>query len=196
MTADAMMVDGALAIARERKDLLEAVVHEHSRLAYRIAYSVLRNPPDAEDAVQETFLRVLRQSTKIAQIQDHKAWVAQIAWRVAVERRKAAMRLGLSTGASRNPPVERDESVAELASRERAADQMLIDNERNELLQQLIGALPDRLRDPLVLSALEELSPREVGAMLAISEAAVRSRSFRARQIIRERLQARLGKRP
>jgi len=50
------------------------------------------------------------------------------------------------------------------------------------------------LREPLILSALEEMSPREVAATLAISEAAVRSRMFRARQILKEKLEQQMKK--
>ena len=52
----------------------------------------------------------------------------------------------------------------------------------------MIAALPEKLRQPLILSTIEEMSPREVAATLGIDEAAVRSRVFRARQILREKL--------
>jgi RNA polymerase sigma-70 factor (ECF subfamily) len=57
-----------------------------------------------------------------------------------------------------------------------------------DLLERLIAALPEKLREPLILSTLEEMSPREVAATLGINDAAVRSRVFRARQILREKL--------
>ena len=55
-------------------------------------------------------------------------------------------------------------------------------------LEKLIAALPSKLREPLVLSTIEEMSPREVAETLGINEAAVRSRVFRARQILKEKL--------
>jgi RNA polymerase sigma-70 factor (ECF subfamily) len=55
-------------------------------------------------------------------------------------------------------------------------------------LEKLIAVLPEKLRAPLLLSAVDEMSPREVAATLGINEAAVRSRVFRARQILREKL--------
>jgi RNA polymerase sigma-70 factor (ECF subfamily) len=55
-------------------------------------------------------------------------------------------------------------------------------------LEKLIAVLPEKLRAPLLLSAIDEMSPREVAATLGINEAAVRSRVFRARQILREKL--------
>ena len=181
MTAHFAMADEAVALAQPAGDLLEVAVREHARLVYRIAYSVLRNASEAEDAVQEVFLRTLRYGKKFAEVSDQKAWLAQIAWRTAVEHRRRAVH---DAGRSK----EADDT---LLSTELGAERVLIENERSEFLKQLISGLPDELRDSLVLSALEELSPREIGTMLGISEAAVRSRAFRARQILRERMTAR-----
>jgi RNA polymerase sigma-70 factor (ECF subfamily) len=52
----------------------------------------------------------------------------------------------------------------------------------------MITALPRKLREPLILSTIEEMSPREVAKTLGINEAAVRSRVFRARHILKEKL--------
>ncbi len=185
MIATAPMASEVLGLAREEEDPLEAAVREHSRLVYRIAYSVLRNHADAEDATQDTFLRVFRYAKKLAGIDDPKAWLARIAWRAAVERRGKVARTGLGL-----------EQVAELPSRNVRADQVLLESERSALLDRLIAALPEQLRDPLVLSSLQEISPREVAVILGISEAAVRARAFRARQILKGKLmgESELGK--
>ena len=169
--------------ARPEEQLLEVAIREHSRLLYRIAYSVLRSPADAEDAVQDVFLRLLHQGKKALEVQDLKAWLARIAWRVSVDRLRRAERM-----IARSEGVDNHE-----ISQAEAADEILLEKERNNFLQQVIGALPEQLRDPLVLCALQELTPREVAIMLGISEAAVRSRAFRARQILRDRLGAWMG---
>lgn len=179
------MAEEAIATAQSREELLELAVREHARMVYRIAFSVLRNPAEAEDAVQDTFLRVLRYGNKTAAIQDQKAWLARIAWRVAVERRAK-----LAHSAARSDPATDD-----LPSKADSADRVLLERERGEVLNRLIAALPEQLRDPLVLGTLEELSPREVASVLDISEAAVRSRAFRARQVLRERMLTWMGER-
>jgi len=181
--AESAMVSEAIALVQQEEDLLETAVREHARLVYRIAYSVLRNPADAEDATQEVFLRVLRHGTKMARIDDRKAWLARIAWRVAVERRKNMAKAAAGT----------EESGETLVAPGHGADRVLLEQERSAVLERLISALPRELRDPLVLSTLEEIAPREVALMLGISEAAVRSRSFRAREILREKLMALTG---
>jgi RNA polymerase sigma-70 factor (ECF subfamily) len=168
------------ALAQQEEDLLETAVREHARLVYRIAYSVLRNPADAEDATQEVFLRALRDGKRMAGIHDQKAWLARIAWRVAVERRKNMTKAAAGT----------EEAGEMLVAPGHGADRLLLEQERSAVLERLISALPSPLRDALVLSTLEEIAPREVASMLGISEAAVRSRSFRAREILRERLLA------
>jgi RNA polymerase sigma-70 factor, ECF subfamily len=165
-------------------DTLEALVREHSRLVYRIAYAVLRRHHDAEDATQETFMRVLRYSSKLASVEDHKTWLARIAWRVAIDRSR-------QRGCTREIPLEDPEKpVAEVASSDASADQTVLSAQVSAAVEKMIAALPEKLRAPLILSAIEEMSSREVAATLGIKEAAVRSRVFRARQILRDKLAA------
>jgi RNA polymerase sigma factor (sigma-70 family) len=167
---------------RSRDEVLEDLVRQHSLLVYRIAYAALRSHHDAEDATQETFLRVLRYSSKLATVEDPKTWLARIAWRVAVDRSK-------QRGRKREIPLDNPaKPVAEVSSGDAPADQAMHNSQVGTLLERLITALPEKLREPLILSAVEEMSPREVAATLGINEAAVRSRVFRARQILKEKL--------
>jgi RNA polymerase sigma-70 factor, ECF subfamily len=165
-----------------RDALLEALVREHSRLVYRIAYSVLRCHQDAEDATQETFMRVLRYGSKLADVEDSKTWLARIAWRVAVDRRKRR-------GRTREVALEDPEKpVAQVASIANSADETVRGAQIGTVLEKLIAAMPSKLREPLILSTIQEMSPREVAGTLGINEAAVRSRVFRARKILKEKL--------
>ncbi|MGA9356259.1 MAG: RNA polymerase sigma factor [Terriglobales bacterium] len=189
MTAELAIADKAMTLARTDEDVLERVVREHARLVYRIAYSVLRNATEAEDVVQEVFLRALRYGRKLRDVEDPKAWLARIAWRVAVEERRQGTRDARGRGIRDSGNGELPEGDV-LQSAESGAEHTLLGKERGELLHAMISGLPDSLRDPLVLSALEELSPKEIGVALGISEAAVRARAFRARQILRDRLSA------
>jgi RNA polymerase sigma-70 factor (ECF subfamily) len=166
-------------------EALENLVQQHARLVYRIAYAVLRHHHDAEDATQETFLRVLRYSRKLAGVEDHKTWLARIAWRVAIDRNR-------QLGRKREMPLyDPEQPLPEVASSDAAADEALQGAQVSDVLELIIASLPEKLRQPLILSTIEEMSPREVAATLGINEAAVRSRVFRARQILREKLAGR-----
>jgi RNA polymerase sigma-70 factor, ECF subfamily len=194
VVAGEAILSGVVTIERSRvereEDVLESLVREHSRMVYRIAYAVLRRHHDAEDATQETFVRVLRYSSKLAEVEEPKTWLARIAWRVAVDRSKQH---GRKHEIALDDP---EKPFTEVASAETPVDETLQGAQIGENLERLIAALPAKLREPLILSAIEEMSPREVAATLGISEAAVRSRVFRARQILKEKLHnGRIGNR-
>ncbi len=96
MVAEQVIVSQAIPAPRETTEaVLELAVREHARLVYRIAYSVLRNHQDAEDATQETFLRVLRYRHKLEGVREQRTWLARIAWRTAIERRRKVAELPL-----------------------------------------------------------------------------------------------------
>jgi RNA polymerase sigma-70 factor (ECF subfamily) len=171
----------AIPMVEEPAADLEDLVEKHSALLFRIAYSVLRNLQDAEDAVQETFLRALRHQKKLAQVADTRAWLARVAWRVALDRRR------------RRPEVPLEEAAAavqELWAAGAASDRIAADRQMMALLEGLIAGLPAELRQALTLSTVEEMPAAEVATVLEIPEATVRTRVFRARQILKEKLAA------
>jgi RNA polymerase sigma-70 factor (ECF subfamily) len=162
-------------------DELEATVREQARLVYKIAYSVLRNHHDAEDVAQETFLRFLRHRKRWAEIRDRRAWLATVAWRVALDRK-------------RMPAEVRLEGAAEVVSKLRAAgapvDDIAASRQMMSLLERLVRSLPRDLREALILSVTEELTSAEISQVLGIPEGSVRTRLLRAREILREKLAA------
>jgi len=171
--------------AEATHEAIAALVQEHSRLVYRIAYAALRQHQDAEDATQETFLRVLRYRSTLAGVEDLKTWLARIAWRVAVERSKRRK--------VRESSIDDETSPLDLASEAPIADAQLEQSQTTAILEKLVQALPKKLRQPLILSTVEQMSPRQAAAVLGINESAFRSRIFRARQILKEKLMERIG---
>lgn len=194
VVAGELILSGASAIDRDKSDASDAdrtqaeardeavaaLVREHSRLVYRIAYAALRQHQDAEDATQETFLRVLRYRSKLEKVEDPKTWLARIAWRVAVERSKRRR--------ARESSIENESAAVDIEASTPIADATVQQAQITGILEKLIQALPPKLRQPLILSTIEEMSPREVAAVLGIEESAVRSRIFRARKILKEKL--------
>ncbi len=162
--------------AVERTRAFEALVAEHARVVFRVAYSVLRNTHDAEDAVQETFLSAWQASFENAE--DPKAWLAKIAWRAAL--RKAKQR-----------PEQANAEEVEISSDLPDPEQQASANERRQLLDRMVAALPGDLRSALVLLTMGEMKSSEIAAVLGIPEASVRTRLFRARQMLKEKLTAR-----
>ena len=153
---------------------VEPLVREHARFIFKVAYGVLRNSHDAEDVVQEVFLRVHRSGAK--DVRDVRGWLASITFRLAIDRRRK--------------PDALDLAPLELPTNEPGAEHVAIHRQRVERVRKLITALPDDLRYPLVLSAIEELTSPQISKVLGISQSSVRGRIFRARQILKEKLLA------
>ncbi|HEU5181137.1 MAG TPA: sigma-70 family RNA polymerase sigma factor [Candidatus Polarisedimenticolia bacterium] len=162
---------------------IESVVREQARFVFKVAYSMLRNVEDAEDAVQETFLRVHR-SGELPNVREMKSWLARIAFRVALDciQRRPKGELG-----------ELIEAGFQARSGEAGAERHLLQQEQAAILHRLIVTLPEDLRHTLVLSTVEEMSSVEIGKVLGVPEATVRTRLFRARQMLKEKLLVRMG---
>ena len=158
--------------AAVREAQFAALVERHSRFVFRVAYAVLRNAHDAEDVVQETFLKVYRADAWEA-IANERAFLARTAWRIAVDKLRRV----------RHEPLD-PQAAAGGASPEDAA----VAADWNAAVHRLVEALPQELRLPLALSTLEELSSREIAEVMGIAEGTVRTRIMRARQILRQKL--------
>ncbi|HVB39945.1 MAG TPA: sigma-70 family RNA polymerase sigma factor [Terriglobales bacterium] len=156
----------------------------HTRLLYRIAYSVLRNHADAEDAVQETLHRAWRYRARFERIENPVAWLSRIAWRTAQDRRRH----------SPTVPLEDLDGLRQQRASGASADDLAAHHQMKRLVDELIRHLPRKLREPLLLSTVDELTVIEIAYMLRISPAAVRSRCLRARRLLREKLHATLNR--
>jgi RNA polymerase sigma-70 factor (ECF subfamily) len=162
--------------ARDEPDIA-SLVHDFHLLLYRVAYSIVRNPTEAEDIVQETFLRVVEHRGKLGAIREMRPWLVRICWNLALDRRR------------RIRPEQMDEAIAtELVSRERSAEHHLVASREMALVFKALDRLPAAERACLLLSAVDELSTSEVAAVLGKSESSVRSLMFRARAHLKERL--------
>jgi len=155
-----------------------ALVQRQSRFVFRVVYAVLLNAHDAEDAVQETFLKLYRNGGW-RNAGNERAFLARVAWRGAGDHRRAA-----HTSAKTCDP----ETQPELPSSVPGPEQTLVAANQHALVHSMIDALPEDLRLPLVLSASDELNSREIATILGIPEGTVRTRLQRARQVLRQRI--------
>jgi RNA polymerase sigma-70 factor (ECF subfamily) len=155
-----------------------ALVERQSRFVFRVAYAIVRNPYDAEDVVQETFLKIYRTGAWEG-IKDEKAFLARAAWRIAVEK------LPHKRNERRN-----EEPDVDAPSAAESPEHALITADWNATVHRLVDALPAELRQPLALSTVEELNSREIAAVMGIAEGTVRTRLMRARQMLKRKLAA------
>jgi RNA polymerase sigma-70 factor (ECF subfamily) len=163
------------------EETLAALVSQYAGTLYRVAFSVLRNPADAEDAVQEAFLRVLRHRETLDEVRDRRVWLIRIVWNIVLDRKRRA----------KTRPETDD--VAELArvlpSDGLSAEEIAAAAQHHAHVLACVERLPAKEREVLMLSAFEELNSVEIASVLEISESSVRSRLFRARNLMAGLLQ-------
>jgi RNA polymerase sigma-70 factor (ECF subfamily) len=169
-----------LILTQERSEAevdLGALVESYGPLLFRVAHSILRSRSEAEDVVQDTFVRVLEHRKKLPEVRDLRVWLVRIAWNLALDRRR------------RVRPEQIDFTFAEsLAATIVPADQALGAARQLRLLLEAIERLPKAERQVLLLSAVEELATAEVAKVVGKSESAVRALLHRARSRLRERV--------
>ena len=160
------------------------MVLRQALFVFRVAYSVLLNAQDAEDAVQETFLKLYRHGGW-QDAKNERAFLARVAWRAAVDRRRASASL-ITASLTPDPDTP---AVDPPSPRPDPEDFLAAANEQ-AMVHAMIDALPEELRVPLALSAFEELNSREIASILDIPEGTVRTRLQRARNLLRQKISA------
>ncbi|HWE51500.1 MAG TPA: RNA polymerase sigma factor [Bryobacteraceae bacterium] len=147
-------------------------VERHSRFAFKVAWAVLRNAEDAEDIAQETFLKLYK-SGAWENIADERAFLARASWRLALDRLRSRRRFGEQQDLPEPSP---------------GPEQALAAGNWTAAVHRLIDVLPEELRQPLALSAVDGLSSPEIAVIMGIPEGTVRTRIMRARQILKQKL--------
>jgi RNA polymerase sigma-70 factor (ECF subfamily) len=167
-----------LSLENERSEAevdLAALVEDYGALLFRVAHSILRNRAEAEDVLQDTFVRVLQHRRSLPAVRDMRVWLVRIAWNLALDRRR------------RVRPEQMDGVfAASLGAVTVPADRALGESRQLAALLEAIERLPKVERQVLLLCAVEELSTAEVAKVVGKSESAVRALLYRARSRLRE----------
>jgi RNA polymerase sigma-70 factor (ECF subfamily) len=166
--------------AEEDEAMLAGLVSQYAATLYRVAFSVLRNPSDAEDAVQEAFLRVLRHRESLAEVRDQRVWLIRIVWNIVLDRKRRAK--------TRPETDDVSELARVLPADGLSAEARAAAAQHHAHVLACVEQLPTKEREVLMLSAFEELSGVEIATVLGITESSVRSRLFRARNLMAELL--------
>jgi len=172
-------LDGELAqrVAGGDMRAFEALMRRHNRTLFRTSRAILGDDADAEEALQDGYLRAFRA------IGTFRGESKLSTWLVRIVANEALMRLRKRRRGAEVVPLHGEDMSAE--DRPDFAAQRA---QTRRLLEQKIDALPEAYRVVFILRALEEFSVEETAGALSIPEATVRTRFFRARRVLREAL--------
>jgi RNA polymerase sigma-70 factor, ECF subfamily len=152
------------------------IVCQYSVLLNRVARSVTRDASEAEDVVQETFLRALRHHNRLPELRDRRMWLIRITWNLALDRRRRAR--------TRRRTDNFEEVSRSLTTGGLSADAALIGAQRHAGVLDIIETLPAREREVFLLFAVNELSTAEIAQVLQTTDSTIRSRLYRARKAL------------
>ena len=189
-TQEAGIFDESALVAKAREGDLSAfneLVNSYSRKIFRLAKHITQNDEDAEDVLQETFLKAFEHLPDFQGQSKFYTWIVRIAVNeslMKLRKRKSDRSVPL------DEPVDTGEDtvVREIAVWEENPEQKYSREELGQILDEAVEGLRPAFRTVFVLRDIEELSTEETAEALGISVPAVKSRLLRARLQLREKL--------
>jgi len=173
-----------LRVAREGDaTAFDTLIRRHDRFLYRVARSILLDDYEAEDVVQETFIKAFKRLMDFRGEASLSTWLTRIALNEALAR-KRRHRITVELEALQQPgtQIETSAMIAPAQGPEVTAAQ----NQIRRLLERAIDGLPDSLRTVFVMRDVEELSTAEAARLLGLGEPTVKTRLHRARRMLRQ----------
>lgn len=166
----------------------ELIMRRYNRRLYRIARGVLHNDSDAEDVVQDAYIKAYENLGRFQGKGPLSAWLAKITVNEALGRLRRA---GIPSNCiSFDDPEEKEEAnfMADFISSLPTPEQNVARGELRRLLETAIDALPDAYRMVFIMCGVEEMSVAETADCLDVEPATVKTRYHRARKILQQQL--------
>lgn len=162
--------------------LFELIMRRHNQRLFRVARSILRDAAEAEDVLQDTYLRAFTRLDQFRGEARFSTWLTRIAVHEALHRRRRASRL-----------TDLEDVAGRLESADAGPETGAFQGELRQLLEASIDRIPVHYRTVFVLRDVEGLSTAVTAACLSIPEETVKTRLHRARRQLREQLDPTLG---
>jgi len=169
-------------------DAFRLIVERHSRVLFRSAYRITGNSADADDVVQETFMRAYRQLANFESRAALTTWLHRIAVNCALDLIDSRKR--------RDSRVEDVEDLSTIASRDASPDRILLGSEMQKAVAVALDGMSGNERTAFVLRHFEGMPLEEIGQVLGTRLNATKNTVFRAVQKVRQHLQPYVDHRP
>lgn len=179
-----------LARAGDRRAFAELVELYKDKM-YHLAYRMLGQAQEAEDVVQETFLRVFTNLDRYDDTQKFSTWIYRIATNLCIDRlrkRKASYSLDAEM-----PEGEGADWYSLLPSNDASPESELLLSETQEHIRKAVDSLPEKYKSVVILRYLQDLSLQEIGDVLGMPVTTVKTRVHRGREFLRKKLEGEYG---
>lgn len=168
-------------------ELFELIMRRYNRRLFRIARSILLNDADAEDAVQDGYVRAYLKLGQFRGPDGFAGWLSRIITNEALmRRRREAPHSEVTTTLER--PLSQEASMIHSGSPAADPEGALHETQLQRLLETAIDALPEHFRVAFVLREVEQLTVAETAACLGVESTTVKTRVHRARQLLQKNI--------
>lgn len=168
----------------EARERFSALVHAHQRRASRIAYQYLRDAADADEAVQDAFVKVFSHIGSYREEWPFEVWFTRILINGCLDRRKARGRRD-RWHVGREPGISDEARVASAVAADASPEARLLARERRARLAAAVDRLEGRQRTVFMLCHYGDCTPRDISVITGLKESTVRVHLFRAARKLR-----------
>ena len=154
----------------EQRSMVERLYIDQKQTMYHTAFAILKNKQDAEDAVHETFLRIITNIDKLSDIGSEKikSFVIIVVKNIAIDiYRKRQKNVIVDV------PEDGDDDISEV-------ERKVLESSEYDILNKVVGMLPETQRNVLILKYYHDMTTADISAMLGVTASAVRTRICRA----------------
>ncbi len=171
------------------KGLYELLMRRHNQRLYRVIRSVVTNDVEAEDILQESWVRAYEHLDQFAGLASFSTWITRIAFYEALARSRKSKRWTPleDQGGDIMPEVTRRRATSTTPETEAMRNQL------GQMLESAVDGLPVTYRSVFMLREIEQMSTSETAECLGLSEEAVKTRLHRSKALLRRELEGRLG---
>jgi RNA polymerase sigma-70 factor (ECF subfamily) len=169
--------------------LFEILMRRYNQRLYRVARSILGNDHEAEDVMQEAYVRAYAHLDQFAGRAKFSTWLTKIAVHEAFARLRRSGRLE----SMESETFSHGDHMSTFQSQTPDPERQAFDHELSAALENAVESLPEIYRSVFMLREIEEISTEETAESLGLSEEAVKARLHRARALLRKKLYVRMG---
>ena len=170
--------------------LFEIIMRRYNQRLYRVALAITRNDDEAEDIMQQTYVRAYQHLGQFAGKAAFSKWLTRIAVHESIARRNRRQRF---VEFEDSDPESEGNPMDHIPNRGRSPEDRASSAEAAQFLEQAVQCLPEMYRTVFVMRDVEELSTAETAELLDVTEENVKTRLHRARALLRRELYQRAG---
>lgn len=190
-TSDAELVAGTL---RGEAAAFEGIMRRHNRRLFRLARSIVRNDLEAEDIVQEAYVRAYVKLSEVSHPQGLGAWLGRIVINEAISRKRRETRFDRAPAQDEAGEGEAwDRILSDIKSAVPNPEELTAMEEIRRLIERAVDELPEVYRTVFMMRAVEQMTTAETAAYLEIPEQTVKTRLHRGRQLLQAALSDRIA---